>query len=108
MTGAPRDSTTKRYPRAKQPRAQSLLAGPLREVVHIFDREGRRGGGYWMLVLDCGHAVARKRVPLTVGTLFRPLAEKLAPKRCQCHYCGTGASRQDPRIMIKALGGEVS
>lgn len=37
------------------------LAGPPREVVHIFEREGPRGGPYWRLVLECRHSVARKR-----------------------------------------------
>ena len=92
---------------------QSELAGPKREVVYIFEREGERGGGLWLLVLDCGHAVTRKHCmrtteSLVVSVLLRPLSEKLAPKRAQCHYCGSGSEKQDPWIMIKALGGDVS
>ena len=67
MTKAPRDSTTKRRPRAPSKRVRSELSGPLREVVYIFEREGERGGGFWWLVLACGHAVARKRVMPSVG-----------------------------------------
>jgi hypothetical protein len=104
VTHSPRDSTTKRYPRAAR-RAPSSLAGPLRAVVYIFDRKGARGGAFWFLVLECGHAVARKRVPLTVGTMFRPLAEKLAPQRVQCHYCEAGCEKSDPWSVIKAFGG---
>lgn len=92
---------------------KSELAGPLRKVVYIFDREGERGGGYWWLILECGHAVARKRyVPKhwtqMVQLMFRPLEEKLAPKRCQRHSCGHGHEKQDPWIMIQAFGGPTS
>jgi hypothetical protein len=88
------------------------LAGPLREVVYIFEREGVRGGGIWWLVLDCGHAVARKRYvakhwAAQVHMLLRPIEEKLAPKRVQCHSCGSGAEKHDPAILIKAFGGDV-
>lgn len=110
VTKAPRDSTTKRRPRAASKRAKSELAGPLREVVYIFEREGDRGGGYWLLVLSCGHFVARKRYvakewPAMVHMMFRPLSEKLAPKRVQCHYCGSGCEKRDPSILVEAFGG---
>lgn len=103
-------SATRRHARATVPRKKSELAGPLREVVYIFEREGDRGGGYWWLVLVCGHAVARKRTVANhwtamVHLMFRPIEEKLAPKRVQCHYCGSGSAKQDPWIMVKALGG---
>jgi hypothetical protein len=92
-------------------RKRSPLAGPMREVVYIFEREGERGGGIWWLVLTCGHAVARKRYTTqgypSVHLLFRPLEEKLAPKRVQCHYCGSGTEKHDPWILVKAFGGEV-
>jgi hypothetical protein len=105
-------SSTRRHARATSPRKKSELAGPLRKVVYIFEREGDRGGGHWLLVLECGHFVARKRYvakewPAMVHMMFRPLSEKLAPKRVQCHYCESGNPKQDPWIMIKALGGEV-
>lgn len=92
-------------------RAQSPLAGPLRDVVYIFEREGERGGAIWWLVLSC-HAVARKRHAAKSWTaaahlMFRPLEEKLAPKRCQCHYCGAGCEKHDPLVMIRAFGGEL-
>jgi hypothetical protein len=91
-------------------RKKSELAGPLREVVYIFEREGDRGGLFWFLVLDCGHFVARKRHVAKSGRvlvhlMFRPLTEKLAPKRVQCHYCGSGCDKHDPWTAIEALGG---
>lgn len=87
------------------------LAGPRRNVVYIFEREGDRGGSYWLLVLECGHSATRPRInysdPMGALThaLFRPLSEKLAPKRVQCMYCGNGATQCDPWTLIKAFGG---
>lgn len=90
-------------------RQPSPLDGPKREVVYIFEREGTRGGRYWLLVLECGHFVARSRQNTdTPSALFRPLAEKLAPKRVQCHSCGSGGTPLDPWIMIQAFGGPES
>jgi hypothetical protein len=105
----PYDSTKSRRPRPRA-RPASELTGPMRKVVYIFEREGARGGGFWWLVLDCGHSVARKRVvgnhwSTMVHLLMHPIESKLAPKRVQCHYCGSGAEKQDPWIMIKAFGG---
>lgn len=82
----------------------------MREVVYIFEREGTKGGAIWWLVLSCGHAVARKRYVAkdwlaVVHMLFRPLSEKLAPKRVQCHSCGSGCERSDPWILVEAFGG---
>jgi hypothetical protein len=87
------------------------LAGPKREVVYIFEREGDHGGTYWLLVLACGHSATRPRInyrdPAVALThaLFRPLSEKLAPKRVQCMYCGSGCEKHDPWILIEAFGG---
>ena len=97
-------------PRARGKKSE-LLAGPMREVVYIFEREGKRGGAIWWLVLDCGHAVARKRYSskswtAMVHLMFKPLSEKLAPRRVQCHSCGAGHEKVDPAIMIKLFGGE--
>ena len=87
-------------------RKKSELAGPLREVVYIFERAGERGGGYWWLVLNCGHAVARKRHrPGKINLMFVSLEEKLAPKRVQCHYCEAGCAKQDPWVTVKVFGG---
>lgn len=102
---APRDSTNKAAYRKKARRVKSVVVEPMRAVVYIFERDGARGGAFWWLVLDCGHAVARKRVMPSVGTMFRPLSEKFAPKRVQCHYCEAGCEKHDPWIMIKAFGG---
>ena len=106
-------SSTRRHSRATSPRKKSELAGPMRKVVYIFEREGTKGGAIWWLVLSCGHAVARKRYAAkswtaAVHMLLRPLEEKLAPRRCQCHYCGSGAPKQDPWAMIAAFGGPTS
>ena len=96
---------------SKMPRKSGPLDGPRRKVVYIFDREGERGGSYWLLVLECGHSATRSRVnpknPLVALThaLFRPLSEKLAPKRVQCMYCGSGAETCDPWALIEAFGG---
>lgn len=101
-------SSTRRQTRATSPRKKSELAGPMREVIYIFERTSTRGGAIWWLVLECGHAVARKRYaasPEMVHMMFRPLEEKLAPKRCQCHYCGSGSAKRDPALLIKAFGG---
>lgn len=90
---------------------RSELAGPLREVVYIIERDGAHGGALWWLVLECGHSVTRKR-PITkrswsaiAQALFRPLEEKLAPRRAKCNYCGSNVPTCDPAILIKALGG---
>lgn len=84
----------------------------MREVVYILEREGTRGGAIWLLVLACGHAVARKRSDpeswsAISQAMFRPLSEFLAPRHVQCHHCGSGAPERDPAILIKALGGEL-
>jgi len=106
-------SKTVPRPRSKKSElADPHAHGPMRDVIYIFEGEGDRGGGHWRLVLECGHFVARKRyVPredtVLVHAMFRPLSEKLAPKRVQCHHCGSGSPKQDPWIMIKALEGEV-
>jgi hypothetical protein len=106
----PSTSSTRRHSRATAPRTKSELTGPMRAVVYIFEREGERGGAFWWLVLDCGHAVARKRYtskrgPAQIHLLFIPLERKFAPKRAECHYCEAGSPKQDPWIMVRALGG---
>lgn len=104
-------SSTRRHSRAAAKRPQSELAGPMRKVIYIFERKGDRGGGIWWLVLSCGHAVARKQdgvannMTAIARMMMRPFTEKLAPKRCQCHYCGSGSPEQDPWILIQAFGG---
>ncbi len=107
---APRDSTNKAAYRRKARRVRSPLAGPMREVVYIFEREGERGGKFWWLVLECGHAVARSRhvatsFPAIAQAMFKP--PELAPKRAQCHYCGTGCEKHDPALLIRAFGGDI-
>jgi hypothetical protein len=91
--------------------AKRLLPGPRRQVVYIFSRDGARGGGHWMLVLECGHMVARRRFvskpsPTKFAqAMFVPLEAKLAPQHAECFYCEAGKPKVDPAIMIKALGG---
>ncbi len=83
-------------------------AGPMRDVVYIFESEGDRGGAFWFLVLACGHRVARKRYvpsPATATLMFRPLAEKLAPRRARCCFCEMGCAERDPWSTIEAMGG---
>lgn len=83
---------------------------PRQDVVYIFEREGARGGPYWLLVLACGHSAARPRqvptsLPAMAQAMFRPMAEKFAPRRVQCLHCGSGCAKRDPWILIAALGG---
>ena len=104
-------SSVRRHPRATSRRTRSPLAGPPREVVYIFQREGLRGGSIWWLVLACGHTVARSRsdpkTPSAIAqAMFEPLERHLAPQRVQCHYCGAGVEEHDPGPIIRALGGE--
>lgn len=86
-------------------RKRNSLAGPRREVIYIFEREGSCGGPYWLLVLSCGHAVSRRRHDSSnfAQMMFRPLSEKLAPRHVQCHYCGMGGEQRDPWILIQVL-----
>jgi len=75
---------------------------PYREVVHIEDRRGPRGGPYWLLTLSCGHIVTRRapnpdplRVSSTVMFLAdeegvdRYLDSQCAPKKVRCIHCPT-------------------
>jgi hypothetical protein len=78
----------------------------MRKVVYIFEREGDRGGRIWWLVLDCGHSVARKCPVVNRRTVMIHSATGMrAPKRCVCHYCGSGHAKQNPSILVKMLGG---
>lgn len=84
----------------------------MREVAYIFEREGVRGGAIWLLILECGHPAGRKRTSpkswsQLAQAMFRPLSEKLAPQRVQCHHCGSGEPTRDPAALIRALGGEI-
>lgn len=61
-----------------------------------------------MLVLSCGHMVARPQYrPKSVHALFEPLERKLAPRSVQCHFCASGVEEHDPWILIRALGEDV-
>lgn len=105
-------SSTRRHPHGTTHHKKSEIAGPMREVVHIFAREGARGGPYWRLVLACGHSVTRKRsasksLSALAQMMFRPLSAKLAPRRVQCHYCGSACEACDPAILIRLFGKEV-
>lgn len=80
--------------------------------MYIFEREGTRGGPIWLLVLACGHLAARTRRVARgwsglAQAMFRPLSEKLAPQRVQCHHCGAGLAPSDPAALVRALGGEI-
>lgn len=81
----------------------SLHAGkPWRNVVHIDEQTGSRGGKCWVLTLDCGHTafraqpnptpeqlIARMMPPLIdVATKLRPF-RMTAPYRVRCLHCPT-------------------
>jgi len=105
-----RHNSSRRHSRAVAPREKSELAGPMREVVYIFKREGVRGGAIWMLVLECGHFVARKRheakeLSAIIHAMLEPIERRLAPRRAQCHFCGSGGEKCDPWVTIQAFGG---
>jgi hypothetical protein len=61
---------------------------PLRAVTLIEERTGARGGGAWLLTLECGHvAVRAKREPKPWNILATPLARFLAPTSVRCWMC---------------------
>jgi len=74
------------------------MSRPLRDVVHIEERTGPRGGGIWYLTLSCGHfSVVRMRAPSysnNVGAAFGRLSMKdfFAPERSRCWIC-----KDDPK-----------
>jgi len=102
-------SSTRRHTRGTTRRRWNDLAGPIREVVHIFEREGARGGPYWRLVLECGHSVARKRHdPRSFSTIAQVVLEEapgtagaphhdLGPDRKPCRE-RPGTKEPQPRI----------
>jgi hypothetical protein len=66
---------------------------PLRDVVHIEEKTGPRGGEFWWLKLSCGHFVAKyrrgSRFSNMVGLIFGRITieDMLAPKRARCWSC---------------------
>jgi len=74
---------------------QTRIAGDWKDVVHIEERTGPRGGAYWLLTLECGH---RKTVPRHPGYAYRlPVACRFAPKRVRCLHCGAPENDQEAR-----------
>lgn len=69
-----------------------------KDVVHIQDEMGPRGGGVWFLTLECGHHKAVRKplfrpeqdlVRATFGGKL-PRAKKFeAPNRCRCLVCAS-------------------
>ena len=84
------------------------MSRPLRDVVHIEERAGRRGGGLWYLTLSCGHfSAVRKRAPSfenAVGALSGRLGPKdfFAPERSRCWICPEEAPALDGKAIIAA------
>lgn len=74
---------------------------PWREVIHIREGVGSRGGLYWDLLLECGHLTFRSR-PAFDAARFAGLclakdtdallAHYGAPKKCRCWHCGEGGA----------------
>lgn len=56
---------------------------PWREVAHIADRVGSRGGMYWLLTLECGHITTRTKPKFKLFQTRR-LA---APYKVRCFHC---------------------
>ncbi len=62
-----------------------------REVMHISDYQGPRGGEGWLLILSCGHSEMRRKPRLGPvgclgrGSLLRPAPT--APRRLRCLMC---------------------
>ena len=63
------------------------MALPLRKVVCIEDHVGPQGGEFWMLTLECGHVVARRKPRFEVWRDLWNLSKYFAPKRCRCFTC---------------------
>lgn len=62
---------------------------PLRQVVYIAEREGPRGGRYWMLTLECGH-LATRDIPspkCVVRSLMQGNVPSFAPEKVKCIIC---------------------
>lgn len=67
------------------------MRDPWRQVVHISEGTGPRGGEYWSLILECGHHAAKRRPRLGMpAALGRSLAATCAPGRMRCLFCGMG------------------
>lgn len=72
--------------------------GPLREVVHIEEGEGARGGKYWWVTLECGHHKGiQQRYTKSPERLFGVLTsgrvtldQLMCPKRARCLFCPGG------------------
>lgn len=69
------------------------MADPWRQVVHISESAGPRGGEYWSLILECGHHASRRQprtgVPAALG---RNITATCAPVRVRCLFCGLGCA----------------
>jgi hypothetical protein len=62
---------------------------PWRQVTHISEVEGDRGGWAWVLDLECGHVAVRPQPSRRAGRLTQRLFRKLrfAPKKVRCRVC---------------------
>lgn len=71
------------------------ISGDWKDVVHIREGKGPRGGEYWFLTLECGHHKSVPRPPfrpeMVMTMLRRPSG---APKRVRCLYCGAPSENE--------------
>lgn len=68
-----------------------MSTGPWRDVVHVEDCTGPRGGEHWLLTLSCGHHKARGKPRYQLHQFRKP--PRFAPKRTRCLVCPTEVRR---------------
>jgi hypothetical protein len=66
--------------------AELVPGSPWRDVVHIEEGVGSRGGAYWSLTLACDHVAVRHRPRLHMRDV--PAEVAFAPGRVRCYTCG--------------------
>lgn len=75
-----------------------LSESPWREVVHIEERTGPRGGSGWLLTLACGHTASRPdptpRDPMRFLTAMQQNDLRGAPKKLRCITCWAVKKRE--------------
>ena len=74
----------------------------MKDVVHIDDIEGPRGGTYWKLELSCGHTKRVYKPKFRPGDIFKPI--RFAPYKCKCVICEMLAEiREEEKAKAQAL-----
>jgi len=74
---------------------------PFRDVEHIEERTGSRGGRYWLLTLSCGHIVTRDIPRFRIWKALDGQMPPTAPHRVQCRVCESVVRREQHE---KAIG----